>query len=101
MKCEWATTTNQKMLGLMFRKEIERPLVLVLDNETRLGASIHMCFMRFPIDAVFLDSERKVVDKTTLKPWALNYTPKKPAKYVVEMAAGTAKFKTGQKLALE
>ncbi len=101
MKCEWATTTSQKMLGLMFRKEVKKPLVLVLGKESRLGSSIHMMFMRIPIDAVFLDKEKKVVDVVTLKPWVINYTPKKPAKYVVEMKAGTAKFKLGQKLELQ
>ncbi|MFC2174399.1 DUF192 domain-containing protein [archaeon] len=101
MKVEWATTPWQKFLGLMFRKEVKKPLVLVLGKESRMGASIHMMFMRFPIDAVFLDTERKVVDTATLRPWALNYTPKKPAKYVVEMKAGTANHKLGATVKLE
>ena len=101
MKVEWARTPWQKFKGLMLRKEVKRPLVLVMDRESRLGASIHMMFMRFPIDAVFLDGDKRVVDIARLEPWALNYTPKKAAKYVVEMKAGTAKFKIGEKLELE
>ena len=101
MMVDWAKTPLQKMMGLMFQKKLERPLVLVLGRESRVGASIHMMFMRFPIDAVFLDTEKKVVDKVTLKPWALNYTPKKAAKYVVEMKVGTAKCKVGDKVVLE
>lgn len=60
-----------------------------------------MMFVRFPIDAVFLDENEKVVDIATLNPWTINYTPKKPAKYVVEMKAGTANYKLGEKLHLE
>ena len=101
MKVEWARTPWQKFKGLMLRKEVKRPLVLVMDRESRLGASIHMMLMRFPIDAVFLDGDKKVVDIARLEPWVFNYTPKKPAKYVVEMKAGTAKFKIGEKLELE
>ena len=101
MKVEWARTPWQKFKGLMLRKYVKRPLVLVMERESRLGASIHMMFMRFPIDAVFLDKERRVVDIARLEPWSFNYTPKKAAKYVVEMAAGSAKFKIGQRLELE
>jgi hypothetical protein len=102
VKCEWARTPWKKMLGLMFRPGVTTPLVLEVGSESRIGASIHMMFMRFPIDAVFLDKHCRVVDKATLKPWTLNYTPKKPAKYVVEMRAGTAKaLRLGQRLTLE
>lgn len=103
MKVEWAKSSWQKFRGLMFRKEIQKPLVLVLNKESRAGASIHMMFMRFPIDAVFLNKNKKVVDiARVLWPWVLNYTPKAPAKYVVEMKAGGAKrIRIGQKLKLE
>ncbi len=101
MKVEWAKSPREKILGLMFRKRIVRPLVLELPREMRIGASIHMMFVRFPIDAVFLDSKFKVVDIATLRPWTLNYTPKKAAKYILEMKAGAAKFKTGDTVKLE
>ena len=52
-----------------------------------------------PIDIVFLDAQKKVVDKTSLRPWMLNYTPKKAAKYFVEMPTGNAdKIKLGDLL---
>jgi len=53
----------------------------------RPASSIHMFFMRFPIDAVFLDRElvvRKVVPD--LKPWRL--AGARGAKAVLELAAG-------------
>jgi len=101
MIVEWAKTPWQKFMGLMLRKELKKPMVLVMERESRLGASIHMMFMRFPIDAVFLDKDKRVVDIAHLRPWAFNYTPKRAAKYVVEMRMGTAKFEIGEKLELE
>ena len=102
MKVEWATSPWQKFVGLMFRKKLKKPLVLVLVVESRWMASIHTMFMRFPIDLVFLDSKKRVVDVArNVKPWRMNIVPKKPAKYVVEMKAGTAKQKLGAKVKLE
>ena len=103
MKVEWARTPWQKFKGLMLRKEVKKPLVLVIERESRFGASIHMMFMRFPIDAVFLDRHKKVVDIAhVLWPWTFNYTPKVPAKYVVEMKAGGAKrIKIGHGMKLD
>ena len=90
-KVEHADVDWKRFVGLMFRKDFDGAMVFHLDMETRLMASIHMLFMWFPIDVLFLDSKKKVVDKAMLRPWALNYTPKRPAKYVVELAAGRAK----------
>ena len=46
----------------------------------RLGASVHMLFVFFPLDLVFLDKNKRVVDKKEgFRPFSLNYTPKKPA----------------------
>lgn len=102
MKVEWARTPWKKFLGLMFRKSIRRPLVLELVAESRWLATIHTLFMRFPIDLVFLDSERRVVDIVRdVGPWRMHIVPKRPAKYVVEMRAGTAKYRKGQRLRLE
>ncbi|MCX8189838.1 MAG: DUF192 domain-containing protein [Candidatus Diapherotrites archaeon] len=78
-----------KMRGLMFehKKKFDYALVLCLDEESRIKASIHMLFVFFPIAVFFLDSRKKVVDKKLMKPFALNYTPKKPSKYIVELPA--------------
>ncbi|VVB99096.1 putative ACR [uncultured archaeon] len=80
--------------GLMFeaRKNFDYALIFVLPNESIVRAMVHMLFVFFPIDIVFLDSKRRVVDKATLKPWMLNYTPKAAAKYFIEMPVGKSKF---------
>lgn len=95
-KVRFARTSAQRAKGLMFerRERFDYALVFELSEETRIGASVHMMFVFFPIDIAYLNGKREVVDVVeNLKPWTLNYTPKKVAKYFVEMPAGTAKGK--------
>jgi uncharacterized membrane protein (UPF0127 family) len=51
--------------------------------------SVHTFFMRYPIDVVFLDAERRVLTIATLAPWRFSrWIPK--AHGVLELAAGQA-----------
>ena len=50
--------------------------------------SIHMWFMRFPIDAAFLDKEMRVLKVSrNLQPWQLGLAPRQ-TRCVLETAAG-------------
>ncbi len=50
-------------------------------------SSVHTHFMRFPIDVVFLNSERRIVSfVTALRPW--RFAASKTADSVLELAAG-------------
>jgi uncharacterized membrane protein (UPF0127 family) len=66
----------------------------------RPAFSIHTSFLRFAIDAVFLDREMTVVSIAhELKPWRLAGTRK--AKAVLELAAGECRrvgLKPGDRL---
>ncbi len=86
-RVRFADSTLSKARGLMFekRERFDYALVFSFGRETRLGASIHMLFVFFPIAAVYLDSKKRVVDIAVLKPFALNYVPKKPAAYLIEL----------------
>lgn len=100
-KVKFARTFLSRAVGLMFlrRKNFDFGLVFELPEESRIAGTIHMLFVFFPIDAVYLDSHRKVVDIARgLKPFALNYTPKKPAKYLVELPSGFAEVREGDEL---
>jgi uncharacterized membrane protein (UPF0127 family) len=78
-----------RFLGLMFKKDLERGLILKLpSSRSRRGSAIHMFFMRFPLDIIFADTDKKIVDMVSIEPWK-TYTPKAPAKYVIEMKKGT------------
>jgi len=88
---EIADTFFSRLRGTMFKKVLERGLILTLPNtRSRSGSAIHMFFVRFPLDIIFADSDKKVVDVVSIDPWK-TYTPKKPAKYVIEMGEGTIK----------
>ncbi len=100
-KTKFAKTFFEKFKGLMLESEknFDYALIFTLGYKTRIRASVHMLFVFFPIDIIFLDENKKVVDKATLKPWTLNYTPKKPAKYFIELPKKLGnKIKIGDKL---
>lgn len=52
--------------------------------------SIHMFFMRFPIDAVFIDKDQVVLFiEENIKPWRISKMVRK-SKEVLELPAGTS-----------
>jgi len=82
----------KKLKGLMFEKKIDYALIFPLSFESRINASIHMFFVFFPIDVLFLNSKKKVVDKKeNLKPFTLICIPRKPASFVIELPLNKAK----------
>lgn len=83
--------------GLMLRGHLAPGEALDLRGD----ASIHMFFMRFPIDAVFYDSDLRVTKVSrALPPWR-GIAFGKGAKGVIEMAAGAAQaVEPGHQLAI-
>ncbi len=93
-KVKIAANSWQRFKGLMFEKKERFDYALVFDfgQEKKMGASIHMLFVFFPIDAIYLDSEKKVADiAKNLQPFSLNYTPKKKARFLVELPVQAGK----------
>ena len=79
-----------KVRGLMFAKPLLRGkgVVLVASHESILDSTIHMLFVFFPIDVLFLDKKKRVVEiKKNLKPFTI-YNSKRKAQYVIELPAG-------------
>lgn len=71
--------------GLMFARKAHA-LVMVFPKEQRVG--IHMWFVFFPIDVIWLDNQKRVVFlKKNLQPWRM-ITPPCKARYVVEVPDG-------------
>jgi hypothetical protein len=90
LRVKHARTFGQRFMGLMgvSPREHDYALVFHMNEEGKMSASIHMLFMKMPIDVLFLDSEKKVVDIVScLRPWVWNYTPKHESKFVVELPA--------------
>lgn len=97
-RCLLAETPLTRLKGLLGRKGLEQGEGLLL----RPAASIHTFFMRFPIDAVWVDRDLNVLKVSPdLGPWRTAAC--KGAKGVVEMAAGEAErvgLSAGDKLTL-
>ena len=79
-----AETLPDRMRGLLGRASLPADTGLLI----RPCRSIHMWFMRFPIDAAFLDADMRVLKLVRdLQPWRLAWAPRKTAS-VLETAAG-------------
>ena len=82
-RCVVADSPASRMRGLLGRSELRPGEGLLL----RPASSIHTCFMRFPIDAVFLDRDWRVVGiSDDIQPWRA--ASSRGAKAVLELPAG-------------
>lgn len=93
-KVRFAETHWQKMKGLMFEDsgKFDYALVFTLPRESIAEATIHMLFVFFPIDVIYLDKNKRVVDiARNIKPFSLGYKPKKPSLFFVEVPATKSK----------
>jgi uncharacterized protein len=86
-----------KANGLMFSREayvLKHPLVFIFDKARSQG--LHMFFVFYPIDVLFLDDKKCIVEmKQMFWPFTL-YNSKRQAKYVIELPQGSIRrSKTG------
>lgn len=84
-RCLLADSPWLRMKGLLGRRELPAGEGILL----RPASSIHMLFMRFPIDAVFCDRDLVVLGvERELRPWRV--AARRGARAVVELPAGAA-----------
>jgi uncharacterized membrane protein (UPF0127 family) len=84
-RCLLAETALTRMRGLLGRRELPSEEGILL----KPASSVHMAFMRFAIDAVFLDRDLRVVKiAADLRPWRM--AAARGAKSCLEIAAGEA-----------
>ena len=83
-----------KSIGLMFSKNKGKCLIFKFNSEKIVA--LHMFFVFYPIDVLFLNKNKIVVDKKeNFKPFAF-YSSKKKTAYAIEMPNGIIKgSKTG------
>ena len=84
-----------KAIGLMFSGKIQDTgLIFMFSNPRRMD--MHMLFVFFPIDVLFLDESKKVVEiKENFRPFAF-YLSREKAVYVIELPEGVIrKSRTG------
>jgi uncharacterized protein len=83
--CTLADGPLTRLRGLLGRRELPHGEGLLL----RPSPSIHTWFMRFPIDAVFLDPDLRVLSvRPTMPAWRM--AAQRGARAVLELAAGEA-----------
>ena len=100
-----ADSFGSRLKGLMFSDR--RDLVIKAMREGITESSIHMMFMKYPIDVIWADKTMTVVEvmkkippHNATKPgtWRV-YKPEKPALYVIELGKGSAsKTQRGDKV---
>ena len=84
-RCEIPETGLGRMRGLLGRDGLEPGGGMLIDR----APSVHMFFMRFAIDVVFLDRDRKVVRVVErLRPWRV--AGARHAAAALELPAGAA-----------
>ena len=97
---EVAETMHSRAVGLLGRTSLAPGTGVYLSP----CLQIHTWFMRFPIDAVFIDGEGQVVRvHDSLAPWRLAWGGLR-ARAVIELPAGTARqagLQRGDRLELE
>jgi protein-S-isoprenylcysteine O-methyltransferase Ste14/uncharacterized membrane protein (UPF0127 family) len=82
-RCVLADTALARMRGLLGRRELARGEGILL----RPASSVHTAFMRFAIDAVFVDRDNRIVKVVpNLSPWRA--ASARRAKAVIELPAG-------------
>lgn len=88
-KIHIADSIISRFKGLMLQKELKKKHAVLLYPCN----SIHMFFMRFPIDVIYTDENLTVVRTVKeIRPWRIDPGHKK-AVYTIELPAGTLKFK--------
>ena len=98
-RCVLADSVWLRMKGLLGRRELPEDEGVLI----RPCSSIHMFFMRFAIDAVFLDRDLEVLRIAPgLKPWRM--AGKRRSKSVLELPAGRCErvgLREGDRLVVE
>jgi len=98
-RCEVPESAFGRMRGLLGRSGLEPGSGMLIDS----APSVHMFFMRFPIDVVFLDRDWRVLSvRHELRPWRIAGARRAVA--ALELPAGAAAaagIAEGDVLALE
>ena len=97
-----ADTLLSRIKGLMFSKPSESALILNFRKESKI--SLHMFFVFYAIDVLFVNKKGKIVDiKQNFRPFTL-YTSREKASLAIELPAGSAKSsktKTGDRIKIK
>ena len=85
-KARWCQRWSCHWRGLQFRRHLgtREALILAYPSESIPWTAIHMLFVFFPLAAVWIDAQQRVVWTQLAQPWRLYYASPSPARYVLE-----------------
>jgi uncharacterized membrane protein (UPF0127 family) len=90
-----AATPSARMRGLLGHSSLPKETGMLI----RPCRSIHMWFMRFAIDAAFLDAELRVLKVVrNLRPWQLAFAPRHTYSVLETAVGGLEKITVGDRL---
>ena len=86
--------------GLRFSKHLQKNEALLLASSKENLFAIDMLFVFFPIDAVWMDKNKKIMHIVrNVKPFACYVAPPRKAQYILECPANSTKaLKVNQRL---
>lgn len=86
-RIKYCDTFLLQLRGFTFhpRLALDEGLLLVGTRDSRLDSSIHMLFVAFDLNVIWINSNMQVVDKVIAKSWRPAYFSKQPARYVLEI----------------
>lgn len=91
---EYARTPDQWAQGLAGRERLEARTGMLFIFPQETGLAFWMKGVKFPLDIIFINKDKRVVDLVTMQPCALEscptYISKLPAQYVVEVSSNFA-----------
>lgn len=88
-RVRFADSLSKQAIGMMFSFKSRSALVFRFSDARR--RALHMWFVFFPIDVLFLDAQQRIVEiKRNFRPFAV-YIPKQKAQYIVELPVGTVR----------
>jgi hypothetical protein len=85
---DFACSTLKQIKGLMFSKRIPDNYALVFVMRKVQKVSLHMLFVNYPIDVIFLDDKKRVIKTSGMKPWIGTCSCKEKVKYIIETSYG-------------
>lgn len=101
LKAGYCESFRCRLKGLMFRKSIPNNwgLLLVEGSESIVNSAIHMFFVPFDLGVIWINNQYEVVDVAVVRRWIGLKSPKKPARYILEVTPERAhEFHVGDKL---
>ena len=104
LKARYCASFACRLRGLTFRRSmpLDWGLLLVQERDSRLDSAIHMLAVWMDLAVVWINSNGRVVDTRLAKRWRPAYVPRKPARYVLEMAPERLDdFKIGDQVSFE